>query len=51
MITIGMLEKRKEELKQEHTRLMANMNAVQGAIQIIDEIIQGWETPQEENRE
>jgi prefoldin subunit 5 len=39
MITIEQLQKRKAELQAEQTRLLSSVNALQGAIQLIDELV------------
>jgi len=45
MITVEKLQARREELKNEIVRLTASINAMQGAIQILDEIIASETTP------
>lgn len=39
MITVEQLQKRKAELQADQARLLSNLNAIQGAIQLLDELM------------
>ena len=47
-MTKAQLEAKRDELKRQHQQAVANVHACDGALQLVEQLLKEWDTPEPE---